>query len=73
MLACNSRCRHLLAERFFTEGVSCRHRRLEELRKATKAADRFGSVRDIGRADYVREVTNAGPDVWVAVHLHQPA
>lgn len=50
-----------------------RQRRLEELRKATKANDRFGSVRDIGRADFVREVTNAGPDVWVALHLQQPA
>jgi len=50
-----------------------RQQRLAELKKAAVTAQRFGSVRDIGRADFVREVTNAGPDVWVAVHLHQPA
>lgn len=50
-----------------------RQQRLAELKKASVAAQRFGGVRDIGRADFVREVTNAGSDVWVAVHLHQPA
>jgi hypothetical protein len=39
--------------------------------KAAKQQQRFGSVRDIGRADFVREVSNAGADVHVVVHLHQ--
>lgn len=44
---------------------------MAELKKAAKQQQRFGSVRDIGRADFVREVTNAGADVHVVVHLHK--
>jgi hypothetical protein len=47
-----------------------RQKRMAEL-KAAKQQQRFGSVRDIGRADFVREVSNAGADVHVVVHLHQ--
>lgn len=44
---------------------------MAELKKAAKEQQRFGSVRDIGRADFVRDVTNAGADVHVVVHLHK--
>ncbi len=48
-----------------------RQKRMAELKKAAMQQQRFGSVRDIGRADFVREVTNAGADVHVVVHLHK--
>lgn len=32
---------------------------------------RFGSVLEIGSADFVREVTHAGADVWVIVLLYK--
>ena len=48
-----------------------RQQRMKELKKAAQQAQRFGSVRDIGRSDFVREVTNAGADVHVVVHLHK--
>lgn len=44
---------------------------MAELKAAAKQQQRFGSVRDIGRSDFVREVTNAGTDVYVVVHLHK--
>lgn len=48
-----------------------RQKRMAELKKAAKEQQRFGSVRDIGRADFVREVTTAGADVHVVVHLQK--
>ena len=32
---------------------------------------RFGSVVEIRGADFVREVTHAGPEVWVVLHLYK--
>ncbi len=43
---------------------------MADLKKAAQAK-RFGSVVDIGGADFVREVTHAGPDVWVVLHLYK--
>eukprot|EP00193_Tetraselmis_chui_P021134 CAMPEP_0177772348 /NCGR_PEP_ID=MMETSP0491_2-20121128/12171_1 /TAXON_ID=63592 /ORGANISM="Tetraselmis chuii, Strain PLY429" /LENGTH=247 /DNA_ID=CAMNT_0019290145 /DNA_START=63 /DNA_END=806 /DNA_ORIENTATION=+ len=45
-----------------------RRKRLEELRQEVKA-QQFGSVEQISGSDFVREVTNAGEEVWVVVHL----
>lgn len=45
-----------------------RKKRLTEMREATKIV-RFGSVVPISGSDFVREVSQAGPDVWVVVLL----
>ncbi|MCO5592127.1 hypothetical protein L7F22_046122 [Adiantum nelumboides] len=45
-----------------------RKKRLAELRDFS-SKPRFGSVLHIVGADFVREVSNAPPDVWVVVHL----
>mmetsp|Transcript_38484 Transcript_38484/g.108771 ORF Transcript_38484/g.108771 Transcript_38484/m.108771 type:complete len:249 (+) Transcript_38484:359-1105(+) len=45
-----------------------RRKRLEELRQGTQAP-LFGSVEQIGASDFVREITNAGEDIWVVLHL----
>lgn len=45
-----------------------RKKRLAEL-KELESKPRFGSVLHIVGADFIREVTNAPPDVWVVVHL----
>lgn len=44
--------------------------RIEQLKQAQKQA-RFGTVEQITRADFVHQVTNAGEDVWVVVHLYK--
>ena len=45
-----------------------RKKRLAEL-KNLNSKPRFGSVLHIVGADFIREVSNASPDVWVVVHL----
>uniref|UniRef100_J3KX37 Phosducin thioredoxin-like domain-containing protein n=1 Tax=Oryza brachyantha TaxID=4533 RepID=J3KX37_ORYBR len=45
-----------------------RKMRLAELREAAKAA-KFGSIVPITGSDFVREVSQAPPDVWVVEHL----
>ncbi|KAF6148941.1 hypothetical protein GIB67_028778 [Kingdonia uniflora] len=45
-----------------------RKKRLAEMREVAKVA-RFGSVIPISGADFVREVSQAPPDVWVVVFL----
>ncbi|XP_050374356.1 uncharacterized protein LOC126791903 [Argentina anserina] len=47
-----------------------RRKRLSELREATKVA-RLGSVVLISGSDFVREVSQALPDVWVVVILYK--
>ena len=46
-----------------------RARRLAEL-KAKRAREKFGSVREIARNDFVVEVTEASKDHWVCLHLY---
>ncbi|KXZ49440.1 hypothetical protein GPECTOR_21g666 [Gonium pectorale] len=45
-----------------------RQRRIQEL-QAAAARPRFGTVELIRGSEFVQKVTNAGPDVWVVVHL----
>ncbi|KAM0925259.1 hypothetical protein ACQ4PT_004291 [Festuca glaucescens] len=45
-----------------------RRMRLAELREAAKTA-RFGMIQPIIGSDFVREVSQAPPDVWVVVFL----
>ncbi|EFJ52372.1 hypothetical protein VOLCADRAFT_79158 [Volvox carteri f. nagariensis] len=45
-----------------------RQQRIKEL-QAAAARPRFGSVELIRGGEFVEKVTNAGPDVWVVVHL----
>ncbi|KAK2661522.1 hypothetical protein Ddye_000096 [Dipteronia dyeriana] len=47
-----------------------RKKRLAEMREATKLS-RFGSVMLISGSDFVREVSQAPPDVWVVVILYK--
>ncbi|KAJ6751478.1 hypothetical protein OIU85_001958 [Salix viminalis] len=47
-----------------------RKKRLTEMREATMIV-RFGSVVPISGSDFVREVSQAGPDVWVVVILYK--
>lgn len=47
-----------------------RKKRLAEMREAAKVA-RFGSVISITGSDFVREVSQAPPDVWVVVILYK--
>lgn len=47
-----------------------RKKRLAEMREATKIA-KFGSVMPISGSDFIREVSQAPPDVWVVVILYK--
>jgi hypothetical protein len=47
-----------------------RKKRLEELKEVARKP-RFGSVLPIVGADFVREVSQAPPDVWVVVFLYK--
>lgn len=47
-----------------------RKKRLTELREAAKVA-KFGSIIPIAGSDFVREVSQAPPDVWVVVLLYK--
>ncbi|XP_031282126.1 phosducin-like protein 3 [Pistacia vera] len=47
-----------------------RKKRLAEMREAAKLS-RFGSVMPISGSDFVREVSQAPPDVWVVVILYK--
>jgi hypothetical protein len=49
---------------------SCRKKRVAELREVARKA-RFGSVQSITGSDFIREVSQAPPDVWVVVHLYK--
>jgi len=49
-----------------------RRRRLEEL-KHIDERPHYGSVHGIEAAEFVPEVSNAGDDVWVLVHLYKDA
>ncbi|VAH57881.1 unnamed protein product [Triticum turgidum subsp. durum] len=46
--------------------------RLAELKEAAKTA-RFGTIQPITGSDFVREVSQAPPDVWVVVFLYKDA
>jgi hypothetical protein len=47
-----------------------RQKRIQELRDAA-SRPRFGSVETIRGSEWSEKVTNAGPDVWVVVHLYK--
>ena len=47
-----------------------RRQRIQDLKRAA-AVKRFGSVLEIGSADFVREVTHAGEEVWAIVLLYK--
>lgn len=49
-----------------------RRMRLAELKEAAKTA-RFGTIQPITGSDFVREVSQAPPDVWVVVFLYKDA
>jgi len=47
-----------------------RQQRIRELQQA-QLRPRFGTVEDIRGSEFVAQVTNAGTDVWVVVHLYK--
>ena len=47
-----------------------RKKRLAEMREEAKVL-RFRSIVQISGSDFVREVSQAPPDVWVVVHLYK--
>ena len=47
----------------------CRQQRLAEMREKMSRA-KFGQVIEISKPDYVREVNEAGQDIWVVLHLY---
>jgi len=47
-----------------------RKRRLQEMLKEEKLS-KFGDVLEISGVDYVEQVNNAGPGVWVYLHLYK--
>eukprot|EP00249_Psilotum_nudum_P000599 c12664_g1_i1 orf=521-1282(-) len=47
-----------------------RKKRLAEIRELARKP-RFGSVLHISAGDFISEVSNAPPDVWVVVHLYK--
>ena len=50
--------------------TACRQRRLAEL-SASASTPHFGTIRQIDKAQFVAEVTQASEDVWVVVHLYK--
>lgn len=57
-----------LEEQIFLE---YRRKRLEELKTAVKK-NKYGEVLEITGQEYVKEVNQAGEDVWVVLHLYRP-
>lgn len=47
-----------------------RRQRMAEIQAVTMKAN-YGDVCDISKADYVREVNNAGEGVWVVLHIYK--
>lgn len=54
-------------DEFMREYIAKRRAEIQE--KAQKY--RYGSVIEISRDQYVRQVTNADPDTFVVLHLYQ--
>ena len=50
--------------------MSCRQERIQQLKQAQKKA-KFGTMEQITRGGFVQQVTNAGEDVYVVVHLYK--
>ena len=48
----------------------CRQQRMQQL-KTEKQRPKFGTVTHITSRDFVQQVTNAGDEVWVVVHLYK--
>ncbi|XP_012225456.1 viral IAP-associated factor homolog [Linepithema humile] len=47
-----------------------RQKRIAEMKELANKS-KYGEVREISAEDYVREVNNAGEDVWVVLHLYK--
>ena len=47
-----------------------RQKRIDELQKAA-ARPRFGTVEEIRGSEFVSQVSNAGPEIWVVCHLYK--
>lgn len=58
----------------FSRSLSCsllfRQQRLAEMR-AAQMKNKFGEVLEISGKDYIQEVTKAGKDIWVVLHLYK--
>ncbi len=55
---------------FFSAFNSSRRKRLLELQEKAARA-RFGEVIEISAIDYIKEVNQAGEDIWVVLYLYK--
>lgn len=47
-----------------------RQKRIAELKELANKS-KYGEVHEISAEDYVKEVNNAGEDIWVVLHLYK--
>jgi len=47
-----------------------RRKRIAELKELANKC-KYGEVQEISAEDYVKEVNNAGEDIWVVLHLYK--
>lgn len=47
-----------------------RRKRIAELKELANKS-KYGEVQEISAEDYVKEVNNAGEDIWVVLHLYK--
>ncbi|XP_015431704.1 PREDICTED: viral IAP-associated factor homolog [Dufourea novaeangliae] len=47
-----------------------RRKRIAELKELADKS-KYGEIKDISAEDYVKEVNNAGDDIWVVLHLYK--
>lgn len=49
-----------------------RRKRMEEITREAERANKFGTLLDITRKDYTREINDAGAGIWVVLVLYKP-
>lgn len=59
-----------LFSRSLSHSLLFRQQRLAEM-KAAQMKNKFGEVLEISGKDYIQEVTKAGKDIWVVLHLYK--
>lgn len=47
-----------------------RRKRIAEMQELASKS-KYGEIREISAEDYVKEVNNAGEDIWVVLHLYK--
>ncbi len=55
---------------YYTVDIIFRRKRMAEMREAAQKA-KYGSVLEITKEDWVREVNKAGDGIWVVLHVYK--